>query len=77
MNNFKSMVKQLTTTGVTLLDDDNVVAILNTLLKSYEGLVMSLSRQNVFTLHIVIKLFLQKEVRRKSNQGKLLEPESP
>jgi hypothetical protein len=71
------MVEQLTMTGVTLLDDDNVVALLSTLLKSYEGLVVSLSQQNVLTLQIVIKLFLRKEVKIKSNQGKCLEQESP
>jgi len=51
--------------------------ILSTLLESYEGLVVSLSGKNVLTLQIVIKLFLQEEITRKSNQGKLVEQESP
>jgi hypothetical protein len=59
VNNFKSMVEQLIIASVTLSDDDSAMALLNTLLESYEGLVVSLSGQNVLILQIVIKLFLQ------------------
>ncbi len=76
VNNFKSMVEQLAIIGVTLSDDDDAVALLSTLLESY-GLIVSLSGKNVLILQIVIKLFLQEEITRKSNQGKLLEQESP
>jgi hypothetical protein len=49
------MVEQLATTGVTLSYDDNVVALLGTLLKSYERLVVSLSLQNVLTLQTLVE----------------------
>ncbi len=40
----------LTTIGVVFLDGDNAMAILGTLLKSYENFIMSFNGQNTLIL---------------------------